>query len=201
MIGFGVARSGYASALLILNRITSESADKLRSDQLLGNALTLKALCEWRLSQFSQAVATARSAQSAEAEPLFPRDRALLRALPGLIKTDQAYQKIMERKPLAEIEQLLVSGDGANADIQAARELVDRDHPVQIYLLQAQLAAYRNFTVAEFRLNNNATLPMDHPARAKANIQLKELDRLCKATGAGPNLVNYWQKLCALDFP
>src|SRR5436190_5999740 len=58
MIGFGVARSGYASALLILNRITSESADKLRSDQLLGNALTLKALCEWRLSQYSQAVAT-----------------------------------------------------------------------------------------------------------------------------------------------
>ena len=78
---------------------------------------------------------------------------------------------------------------------------MDRDHPVQIFLLQAQLAAYRNFTVAEFRLNNNATVPLDHPARAKAGTQLRELDRLCKASGAGPNLVNYWQKLCALDFP
>src|SRR5256712_14224416 len=41
MIGLGAARSGYASALLILNRITSESADQLRSDQLLGDARTL----------------------------------------------------------------------------------------------------------------------------------------------------------------
>ena len=201
MIGLGAVRSGYASALLLLNRITSESADKLRNDQLLGDALTLKALCEWRLGQFSNAVATAQSAQSAAADQLFPRDRALLRALPGLIKTDQAYQKIMERKPLTEIEQLLVSGNGAVTDLQAAREVVDRDHPVQIFLLQAQLAAYRNFTVAEFRLNDNATVPVEHPARTKANTQLKELDRLCKASGAGPNLVNYWQKLCALDFP
>ena len=201
MIGLGSARCGYASALLLLNRIISESSDKLRNDQLLGDALTLKALCEWRLGQFSNAVATAQSAQSAAADQLFPRDRALLRALPGLIKTDQAYQKIMERKPLPEIEQLLVSGNGAVADVQAAREGVDRDHPVQVFLLQAQLAAYRNFTVAEFRLNNNATVPLDHPARVKASTQLRELDRLCKASGAGPNLVNYWQKLCALDFP
>jgi hypothetical protein len=201
LIGLGSARSGYASALLILKRITSESPDKLRNDQLLGDALTLKALCEWRLGQFSNAVATAQSAQSAAADQLFPRDRALLRALPGLIKTDQAYLKIMDQRPLMEIEQLLVSGSGALADLQAAREVVDRDHPVQVFLLQSQLAAYRNFTVAEFRLNNNATVPVDHPARMKANTQLKELDRLSKATGAGPNLVNYWQKICALDLP
>ena len=201
MIGLGAVRSGYASALVVLNRITTESAAKLRNDQLLGDALTLKALCEWRLGQFSNAVATAQSAQSAAADQLFPRDRALLRALPGLIKTDQAYQKIMERKPLAEIEQLLVSGNGAVADLQTAREGVDRDHPVQIFLLQAQLAAYRNFTVVEFRLNNNATVPVEHPARTRANTQLKELDRLCKAASVGPNLVNYWQKLCAPDFP
>src|SRR3989441_10537444 len=55
MIGLGAVRSGYASALLLLNRITSESADKLRNDQLLGDALTLKAVCEWRLGQFSNA--------------------------------------------------------------------------------------------------------------------------------------------------
>ena len=167
----------------------------------MGDALTLQALCEWRLGQFSNALSTARSAQSSAPEQLFPRDRAISQALPGLIKSDQAYQKILERKPLTDIEQLLVGGTGAVADVQAARELVDRDHPVQVYLLQAQLAAYRNFTVAEFRLNNNAPVPMDHPARVKANAQLKELDRLCKAAGLRPDLVNYWQKLCALDFP
>jgi len=199
--GLAAVRSGYASALLVLNRITAESADQLRSDQLLGTALTLKALCEWRLGQFSNAVATAQAVHDSPSDPLFPRDRALLRALPGLIKTDHAYQKILEGKPLTEIEQLLVSSDGAIADVQAAREVVDRDHPVQVFLLQAQLAAYRNFTVAEFRLHNNATVPVDHPARSKANQQLKELDRLCKTSGAGPNLVNYWQKLCALDMP
>jgi hypothetical protein len=201
MTGLGAVRSGYSSALLVLNRITAESAEELRKDQLLGDALTLKALCEWRLGQFSNAVATAQSARNTAADQLFPRDGALLQALPGLIKSDQAYQKIMDRKPLTEIEQLLVSANGAVADVQAAREAVDRDHPVQGFLLQAQLAAYRNFTVAVFRLNNNAPVPVDHPARVKANTHLKELDRLCKATGAGPNLVNYWQKLCALDMP
>src|SRR5262249_39050436 len=115
MSNLGAVRSGYASALLVLNRITSESADKLRSDQLLGDALTLKALCEWRLGHFSNAVATAQSAQGSAADQLFPRDRALLRALPGLIKTDQAYQKILDRKPLTEIEQLLIGGNGAVA--------------------------------------------------------------------------------------
>ena len=38
-------------------------------------------------------------------------------------------KKILKRKPLAEFEQLLVGGNGAVADMQAARELVDRDHP------------------------------------------------------------------------
>ena len=82
--------------------------------------------------------------------------------------------------------------------------MAEKDHPVQIYLLQSQLAAYRNFMVAQDRLNRHATVPANHPARINAGAQLKELDRLLKAQKAGltgVNLVNYWVELCALDSP
>jgi hypothetical protein len=51
-------------------------------------------------------------------------------------------------------------------------------------------------------LNNHATVPLEHPARVKANAQRKELDRLLKMRqpgSASQNLVNYWMQLCALN--
>jgi hypothetical protein len=75
---------------------------------------------------------------------------------------------------------------------------------VQVYLIQAQLTAYRNFMVALDRLNNHATVPGNHAARIKANAQLKDLNVLLKAQKAGQpglNLIDYWVELCALDAP
>ena len=84
---------------------------------------------------------------------------------------------------------------------EKAREQTDKDHPVQIYLLQAELAAYRDYQVALFRLNNGAVVPADNPARVRANAELKELQRLLNAQKVkqAEELINYWVELCALD--
>jgi hypothetical protein len=200
-------RSGYASALLSLEKLDHDKKieAQLRNDQLLGTALTLKALVQWRLGQSSNAIVTAGLARQNAGDQIYPRDLAVITALPGLVKTDQAYDKILRTNtPLSDIEDLLVGDHGAVADIQNARAKVDRDHPVQVYLLQAQLAAYRNFMVALDRLQTHAIVPADHPARANANAQLKELNRLLKLQRAGDpgqTLVEYWVELCALDRP
>jgi hypothetical protein len=200
------ARSGYASALLSLEKLeNSKGRTQLRNDGLWGTALTLKALTQWRLGQFDRAVATAELARQSAGDQMYPRDLAVITALPGLVKTDQAYDKIQRTNaPLSDVEELLIGDRGAVANLQSARAQVDKDHPVQVYLVQAQLAAYRNFQVALDRLKNHAIVPADHPARANANAQLKELNRLLKLQGAGDpgqRLVEYWVELCALDRP
>jgi tetratricopeptide (TPR) repeat protein len=198
------ARNGYASALRSLEQLEAADRQRLRQDGLWGATLTLKALSEWRLGFFDEALATAAEARETAAEQIYPRDQALLRALPGLIKTDQAYHKILRGSPLPEVEALLIGGNGAISDIQSARDLAETDHPLHLYLLQARLAAYRNFQVALDRLQDHATVPVDHSARLEANADLKELDRLLKTRNTGPEggkLVDYWATLCALDPP
>lgn len=205
--GLVSVRSGYASALLSLEKLEgSKEQTQLSNDGLWGAALTLKALTQWRLGQFDKAVATADLAKQGAGNQIYPRDLAVIVALPGLVKTDQAYDKILRTNaPLSEVEGLLIGERGAVANIEHARGQVDRDHPVQIYLIQAQLAAYRNFQVAADRLNSPpAIVPAEHPARANANAQLKELDRLLKAQKAGQpglDLVQHWKVLCTLDEP
>jgi len=202
---WSVARNGYASALLSLEKLDKADEKKLRDDGLWGTALTLNALSQWRLGLFSKALATAGEALNNAGDQVYSRDRALLAALPGLIKTDQAYNKILSDNPaLSEVQDLLVGQNGAVANIQSARARVDRQHPVQVYLVQAQLAAYRNFMVALDRLDNHATVAENDPARAKAMEHLKELADLLKAQPAasgGKDLVQDWALLCALPLP
>ena len=204
LASMGAVRSGYASALLSLNNLSSKDEAALRQDGLWGSALTLKAFTQWRLGQYERAIATAELAKQGASDQMYPRDRALIVALPGLVKTDQAYNKILlTNAPLSDVKALLVGERGAVADLQKARQQVDRDHPVQVYFIQAQLAAFRNYQVAADYLGNHSTVPADDEARVKANAQLKELDRLLKTQSPElrPGLVNYWVQLAILDAP
>lgn len=182
------ARSSYASVLLSLGKIDNTDKKQLIQDKLWGTVLTLKALCQWRLGQYDQALKTNEEAKSTAADQLFPRDRAILEALPGLIKTDQAYDKILNKKSLQEISDLLIGAKGAIADIDNARISVDKDHPVQIYLIQAQLAVYRNYEVA---LKDES---LTNEQQDKVKGYFKELDRLLKKNSGSTvlPLVAYW---------
>lgn len=202
----GSVRSGYASALLSLSRIDSEDASQLKQDGLWSTTLTLKALCHWRLGQYEPSLKAAAEAQALSADQILPRDKAILEALPGLVKTDQAYEIILSRPPgahpqlMEDVAELLTGPNGAVADIDRARNSADQNHPVQVYLLQSQLAAYRNYLVAQDRLNSRALIAEEDPARLAALSQLKELKRVLAVEDPenSQRFVNYWEDICGL---
>jgi hypothetical protein len=195
LVALAAAGTGYASALLSLERMDAGDVAQLKRDGLWGNALTLKALAEWRLGLYDKARATAAEALQTAGDQIQPRDRALLRALPGLIKNDEAYRKIYEGRPLKEVEDLLRE---SVADLKGARDSIEEAHPVQLYLIQAQLVTYRNLRTAYSRLDRRDSLPDGHPARAEAQRTFDDLSKVLKQLRpeARPQIIAYWARLC-----
>jgi len=192
-------QNGYASALLSLDRLESRDVDRLKRDGLWGNVLALKALAQWRLGLTDDAQSTARELQQAGAGPVHPRDRALLLALPGLIRTDEAFAALQrvpaepspaQRAATLRNVQLLVADAGEAID--RGRGAVDPAHPVHVYLIQARLAALRNLQVAHERLGDGDARALPPERRAEVQHQLKELKCHAERLGATPEIVTYW---------
>lgn len=195
------ARAGYGSALLSLDRITAKDENTLKTEKLWGAKLALEALCHWKLGDYEQATQTAKEAQ--KTDQLFPRDRALMAALPGLVMTDYAYdlltaspQPVPGSADLTNLvhkaSALLIGPDGAIAVIQAARsvDIVEAEHPVHVFLLQAQLAAYRNYRKAFERLDQRG-VPLTNAVHIAAQVQLDELAKRVSGPG-GEKIVDFW---------
>ena len=72
---------------------SSKYKNGLKKDNLLGNALALKALTEWKLEKFKEANVTAIMAQEELKSSGYEgtRDYAVMAALPGLISNDEAF--------------------------------------------------------------------------------------------------------------
>ena len=191
-------QNGYASTLLSLDRLESRDVDRLKRDGLWGNVLALKALTQWKLGLTDEAQSTAREIQQG-AVPVHPRDRALLLALPGLIKTDEAFAALQrvpaeaspaQRAATLRNVQLLVADAGEAID--RGRGAVDLAHPVHVYLIQARLAALRNLQVAHERLGDGDARALPPERRAEVQHELKELKCHTERLGATPDIVTYW---------
>lgn len=65
----------------------------LKKNGVLSTAYTLQALCEWKLGNHLLAEESAKKSLDAmkASQVRLPRDEAMMKALPGLMKTDQAY--------------------------------------------------------------------------------------------------------------
>jgi hypothetical protein len=201
------ARAGYAAAVSIISRLEDDIRERgrLRQDKLLGVALTLKALAQWRLGLYPEAAATAERAEQEAGDQIFPRDRALLKALPGLVRNDEAFRKIYRQWPagqrdavFTEVRNLL---DNSRTILGQARTLIDADdkrHPVLIYLIQAQLATYQNRRDAYQYLGKDGQVPQDERKLAqgdycalKALLEALEIDKTRRSTA----LLNWRQRL------
>ena len=205
-------RTGYAACLSSLERIDDDQRAQLVGDQLWGAALTLQALAEWRLGKHDDALKTARAAHALTqpgengeepAEQLFPRDAALLAALPGLIGIDLVYADIQEAKAAGQRERLdELTGEvaAALATLEDARGEVDERHPVQAFLLQSKLAGYRNLIVAHQELTRRDP-PDAHELRAQAKSDLAALADVLPPGEASRALVAYWAFRCNIDEP
>ena len=82
----------YDSAYMKINEALKKEG-QLKNDGLLGTAYTLKALCEWKLGNYTLALTTRDLALKELSGQ--PRDEVIMKALPALIKTDQANAKLM----------------------------------------------------------------------------------------------------------
>jgi len=164
----------YQMALKDVDQALAKAED-LHTDQLLGHALALKALCYWKLGQYEQALQQARDAKSvlSSQELAFDRDLATMEALEGLVATERAHLAIQElagkvatwtSEPVSTQQALRIftevekhyteqvgnlSSTGrlrrAIRVLEGSREYLTKDHPMQVYLTQAQLAGLKNW--------------------------------------------------------
>jgi tetratricopeptide (TPR) repeat protein len=192
-------QNGYASALLSLDKLEAKDVERLKQDKLWGNVLALKALTQWKLGLFDRARETAREVQQVGADQVFPRDRALLLALPGLMKTDEAYAALQrvpaeptpeQRASTLKNVQLLAADAGEAID--RGRGAVEATHPVQVYLLQARLAALRNLQSAHERLGEGDARTLPPERRLEVRRLLKELRCQAERRELKPEIVGYW---------
>jgi hypothetical protein len=192
-------QNGYASALLSLGKIEQQDVERLKSDKLWGNVLALKALAQWKLGLLDQARQTAAEAQQAGGDQLLPRDQALLLALPGLIKVDEAFAALQrlpaepsatQRAAALQNVQLLVSD--AVSGIDKGRVAAGAAHPVQVYLIQAELAAFRNLQFAQETLGEGDDRALPAARRAEVQRLLKDLKCQTERLKAPSSIVSYW---------
>ena len=143
------ALAGYKLTLETVTKLIDEKEKALKADNLLGSAYTLKALSQWRLGNYEAAVATVNKVKSAQDITLFPRDKAIIDALRGLIKNDQAYTMMNAKDPnnspvhsFAEIKTLLMESVD---DLNAGNAAVQEGHNIRLYLSVSKLAALKNW--------------------------------------------------------
>ncbi len=202
-------RSNYSLANKLITEIIRENEGDLKKDNLFGNALAIKSICEWKLGMYTEADNSAKIALKLTADVLFPRDRALMIAMPGLIKTDQAYfhsRKPTPDKKYEEIEKMIIGTNGAINDFKNAILAVDDKHPVRIYLQMSELAALRTLQVAVEKMvgDENARKEKRNDLRDKhIKPVLDEFNNTLKSTGLEGHeewkqARSYWEALLGM---
>lgn len=156
---YGLARVQVSRAL--------EQRGKLERDGVLANALTIKALSEWKLQHYPEASASAKAALSSMSDrpddPTPTRDKAIMLAMDDLIAIDMANDSI--HSVLADTNQTISSIknsyfrlvhakqgtsnakiEGAVAGLENIRESVGPQHDVQLYFTLCQMAALKGWS-------------------------------------------------------
>ncbi len=166
---------------------------QLMSDTLLGNAYTIKALCEWKLKRYNQARASSvkalRQFQIYEAAGIYMhRDKAVMRALGGLIEIDQVndtlYQHFssqavdpMEAKTfftqfVHDLKEEKVSNiESALQTIEKAKNGVRPTHQVQVYFILCQLSALKVWSDGFNFLKNSLDTAEDLSTEERKNLR------------------------------
>ncbi len=135
--------ASYRLSLKILSDLISEKRADLEKDNLIGVAYTLKALTEWRLGEYQAALGTIRIVKEYPDNTLLPRDKAMVEALRGLIKNDQAYIRMAARDyPYEDIKTLLKDSLG---DVDKGLGIPGAGENLRLYLLMAKLAVLKNW--------------------------------------------------------
>lgn len=195
------ANAGYATTINTIDSFSDREIDGLRRDKLWGVALTLKALAYWRLGNYDGALQAARDAGALPQDELMPRDRAIVAAVPALVRNAQGFAIIQRTTcapqstdpadPCAKERQALL--DESHRLLRDAIDIYGKAgaqvppfHPVQAYLLQGQLIAYRNLLTAENRLRFKGAQPSDRDTNS-ARCHLARLRQVLERNSTTPD--------------
>ncbi|MAE66827.1 MAG: hypothetical protein CMJ18_21420 [Phycisphaeraceae bacterium] len=150
------SRGYYAACLDVLDGL---SEPKLAQDRLVSTARLLRALCLWRLDRYKEARDAANRAEEASTAEGEPRDRIMARALPGMIKIDEARDLAAEASGMSgderveaagAIRAMLLTGDrSATSMLGAARGLDGISDALTISLIWYELDAYHEWWKAK----------------------------------------------------
>jgi hypothetical protein len=177
-------RSGYASAIASIDSLDSRQIEALKSDKLWGVALTLKAMSLWRLGNYDEMEIVARDANALGTDQIYPRDKAMLLALPGLRRVNEAHALVaaiiegseeekekIRKDRLDAVERLVKS---ASNFLATARQSVSSEHSVRSYLIRSELAGYKNLLDGREKFSSGGILS----AKEKTKVMelLTELD-------------------------
>ena len=164
---YGDARSAgavesYTSAYRIsaksLEKLIAEHSKELANDNLLCTAYTLHALALWRLADREGAIRQAKAALAgacaapgaADQRAETPRDHALLVALPGLARIDEASELLAKSAGAAPPEERIKTFRRIKADVTEAIQFLDDaerelppSHPLRGYFALSRMGAVR----------------------------------------------------------
>lgn len=198
----GAVAPSYERAHALITSVILSDETELKQNELLGHALTLQAMCEWRLGEWNAAQATAKKALEQPTEALGPRDHAILMAMPGMIRNDQAFTMLQRWRAagtvtpaeVAAAQALLIDTErGAVAHLEKARALAS-DHPIAVYLILSELAALKNLQDVAYVSRSLGVVPPD--TRDQTERTTKLIAELVRRTPPGDTrdaMVDAWK--------
>jgi len=201
---------GYRVAAQMVDDLVVTQREQLRRDNLLCTAYLVQAMSLWRLGEHDTAVQVA--IQGRDCAPpgprpdATPRDRAVLYAIPALVRIDQANAlAVNPTVSEAEFDKAKTEIDRAVGILEEAERMVSSDHPVRGYLMVSKLAAVRVWQVAVTR--EKLVDPKRREQQAAFNEQAVKLWLeyrhfvACQLDRAADPSVENWRKLFQLAAP
>jgi hypothetical protein len=201
-------RQHYLAMLASLEAITPRGEEALRRDGLLGEALVLQALAQWRLGRLDRARTAATKARGSGQEALDQQVRALFRGLEGVLQLETALTMVGSSADYDTVFQYISGPSGAWRLLGDARAEAGRGSDLTSVLMEARLAALKTLKDSrDHALASGAGLsPTAQEAwsrlRAEGQVELTEFAALPVANPvAHAATVRQWQVLCGLDPP
>jgi hypothetical protein len=210
LASLGESATGYRVAAQMVSELVATQREELRRDNLLCTAYLIQAMSLWRLGEHDAAVQVAAQgrdcAPPAPATDTTPRDRAVLYAIPALVRIDQANALVVNQTASeAEFDKAKSEIDRAVRILKEAQGMASRDHPVRGYLMTSKLAALRVWQVAITR--EKLVDPKRQEQLAAFNEQARHAWRdyryfvTCQLDRAADPGIESWRKLFQIAAP
>jgi hypothetical protein len=200
------ARQHYLTVVADIEQRGPAELQSLRRQGLLGDALVLKALAQWRLGRIPDAQASIRDARATGQAAVEARDRALAAAFEGVVRLHNALNAAGEGRPFREVFELIAGPNGAWRQLGAARVEARRVGAVMPELLETRMAAFKVVNDARRQATraDQDSVPYEtwSRLRADAQVEVNELAGLGSIEGFDAQAkAREWQALCGLDEP